>query len=357
MDIRATAPIVSRDGDTQERKLTGVDLDYPVTRFVCNPLSGQVFRLPDMDGTKKTAWFSHFGILTQSERPDRPPHGYAVAVLGEDDDGEDRSFVMRRFLSQTGKWEKLVGLPSPLPVARPMDMELEVVALAGRLWWVDVRWGAISADQFSDRPDLRFVELPRGSVTEPEEEGRRRAQDEFRHMGVSEGRLRYAEVSKEKPFVLSSFSLDDDGSCWTLEHRVALSRILPHGNYLCGKDSPRIGFIDPLNASVMHLTVNNQVFSVDMDSRKVLACSMTGGGAGLSCLLPPWLASSRIPSPVPQLKELYRAPRPESKARPCQTCWSAWTMTGRTEALVLLILCLSKKLDLPGVRPPPTAFA
>ncbi|RCV17314.1 hypothetical protein SETIT_3G210200v2 [Setaria italica] len=99
MDISGTAPIVATHGGTQERKLTGVDLDVDMRRFVCNPLSGQMFRLPDIDGTKKTEWFSEMGILTQSERPDRPPERYAVAVLSEDRDGQEGRFVMRRFLS------------------------------------------------------------------------------------------------------------------------------------------------------------------------------------------------------------------------------------------------------------------
>ncbi|XP_022680816.1 uncharacterized protein LOC101760792 [Setaria italica] len=226
MDISGTAPIVATHGGTQERKLTGVDLDVDMRRFVCNPLSGQMFRLPDIDGTKKTEWFSEMGILTQSERPDRPPERYAVAVLSEDRDGQEGRFVMRRFLSQTGEWEKLVGLPSPLPLARRMNIDREVLALAGRLWWVDVSWCVVSSDPFSDQPDLRFIELPTGSVTEPVEGWEdQRVQSRYRHMGVSEGRLRYAEVSREKPFMLSSFALDDDDSGWTLEHRVALSRV------------------------------------------------------------------------------------------------------------------------------------
>ncbi|CAN6332764.1 unnamed protein product [Urochloa humidicola] len=299
MDLAATAPIVATRGGTQERKLTGIDLNVDMRRFVCNPLSGQVFRLPDIDGTRKTAWFSEMGILTRSERPDRPPDRYAVAVLSEDRDGEgeERSFVMRRFLSQTGEWEKLVGLPSPLPLARRLNIDWEVLAFAGRLWWVDVSWGVVSSDPFSDRPELRFVELPRGSVTEPVE-GReeQQVQSRYRHMGVSEGRLRYAEVSQEKPFMLSSFSLDDDASGWTLEHRVALSRVFPHGDHLSGKDTPQIGAVNPLKASVMHLTVANQAFLVDMERRKLLACSVRDEGTGLPCVLPPWLGSSRIPS-------------------------------------------------------------
>jgi len=299
MDVTGMAPIVATRGGTQERELTAINLDCDMTRFVCNPLSGQVFRLPDIDGTKKTSWYTEMGILTQSERPDRPPDRYAVAVLDEDHDGEGRSFVMRRFLSQRREWEKLVGLPSPLPLARRINIDPVVLALAGRLWWVDASWGVISSNPFSDQPDLRFVELPRGSVTEPVESLEDwRLQRRYRHIGVSEGRLRYAEVSKEKPFLLSSFALDDDESGWTLEHRVALSRVFPYGyeDQLSGDDTPHIGALDPLCASIMHLTVAELAFSLDMDREKLLSCSLRDEGTGVPCVLPPWLGSSRIPS-------------------------------------------------------------
>ncbi|TKW26813.1 hypothetical protein SEVIR_3G216100v4 [Setaria viridis] len=303
-DFPATAPVVPgvvMPGGIRGRMLTEVAEEPEVTRFVCNPFNGQLVRLPDIDGTTKTLWYSDIGILTQSELPDQPPDKYAVAVLSN---GQDRSFVLRRFLSQTGKWDKMVGLPSPLQLARPMDMYIaqEVVAFAGRLWWVDVARGALSVDPFSDRPELRFVELPKGSVTEHADCKKRRDLCRYRRMGVSEGRMRYAEVSQEEPFLLSSFALDDDGSCWTLEHRVALRRLWPHED-LC-KNKPQIAVVDPLNASVMHLTVGKQCLSLDMGTWNSLGCTLIGEDDHRRaefellkpCVLPQWLQSSQIPS-------------------------------------------------------------
>jgi hypothetical protein len=98
-------------------------------------------------------------------------------MLNDGDGGEVRHAAVSH-------WEKLVALPSPLPLGRRMEVNQEAVTFAGRMWWVDVTWGAISADPFSDRPDLHFIELPRENVTEPME----RAWDlgRYRRMGVSD---------------------------------------------------------------------------------------------------------------------------------------------------------------------------
>ncbi|RLN29091.1 uncharacterized protein C2845_PM05G35100 [Panicum miliaceum] len=193
-------------GGIRARMPTGISGEPELTRFICNPLSGQLFRLPDIDGTTMTLRYPNVGILTQSERPDQPPDKYAVAGLSI---SQDRSFVMRRFLSQTGKWDMLAGLPSPLPLARRMDMGVphEAVAFAGRLWWFDVTCGALSVDPFSDRPELRVVELPRSSVTKQVDREKCWDLGKYRRMGVSAGRMRYAEVSQVGPFLLSSFTL------------------------------------------------------------------------------------------------------------------------------------------------------
>uniref|UniRef100_I1PTS0 DUF1618 domain-containing protein n=1 Tax=Oryza glaberrima TaxID=4538 RepID=I1PTS0_ORYGL len=314
----AHAPVVSTHSGTREPKLIGVDMDPDITRFVCNPITGELFRLPDIDGTKKTLSYGpNAGLLTRSASAagHGPPDRYAVALLNEDRsrNGDERTFVMRRFLSQTGKWEKLVGLPlpSPLPLPRRMELYLEAVAFAGQLWWVDPTWGAISADPFSHRPELRFVELPRGSVWPMPSTHPVQALGMFRRLGVSEGRLRYVELSNQDPFVLSSFALDDHGGSWTMEHQVELAPLCRNhvnGGGLPSKDytsTPRIGVIDPLNSSCICVLIGKHVLAVDMDMGKVLGCSLTDESEGSPwaittclkpCVLPPWLGSSQIPN-------------------------------------------------------------
>ncbi|KAF8703796.1 hypothetical protein HU200_031888 [Digitaria exilis] len=308
-DGTVTAPFVDTPDGGRGRRLLGLDLDPDTMRFVCNPLSGQLFRLPDIDGTKKTSCCRNVGLLTQSAHGHGPPDRYAVAELREDLHAKERSFVMRRFLSQTVEWEKLVDLPSPLPLARPMNIYHQVLASAGRLWWVDLSWGAISADPFSDRPELHFVQLPSASMlpvpsTKAERIAARRVEEGFRHMGVSEGRLRYVELSQNMPFLLSSFALDEGSNCWTLEHQMELGK-------LCGvradpppeEQTPQIGVVHPLNANIMHITIGNRVLALDMETEMVLgqslyepAGSVVGNILLKPCVLPLWLQSSRIPS-------------------------------------------------------------
>uniref|UniRef100_A0A0D9WEC5 DUF1618 domain-containing protein n=1 Tax=Leersia perrieri TaxID=77586 RepID=A0A0D9WEC5_9ORYZ len=300
MDFQAPSPIFSKfaAGVTPPMDdLNGFDINDPdFTRFVCNPLSGELFRLPDIDGTKKTM------LLTRSAAAGHaPPDSYVVAMLAEDHNGGG-GFTMRRFLSRIGKWEKLVGLPSPLPFPRRMDIYPEGVAFAGRIWWADLTWGVISADPFSDWPEHNFVELPRGSVWLPSSDVVQ-VQGMHRRIGVSEGRLRYVEVSQKDPFVLSSFPLDDDGCSWTLEHQVAIG---PLWEVKGGgpKDTPRIAVIDPVNSSVILVIVDEHLLAVDMDMGKVLDCSLADESEGPAyaitsvlkpCVLPPWLASSKLP--------------------------------------------------------------
>jgi hypothetical protein len=303
IDFARKANVVARHRSAPTRELPGGFRGPDVTRFICNPISGQLFRLPDIDGTKKSLSWSKMGILTQSELPQQPPAMYAVTVLTEENDWGQQNFVMRRFLSHIGDWDKPVGFPSPFPFARPLQFkDHEVLAFAGRLWCVDLGWGALSADPFSDQPDFHFVELPKGRVTAPVEGLRNLGR--YRRMGISEGRLRYVEVSQEEPLIRSSFVLDNDKISWTLEHQMSLSPLLANGVHPSQDDTLRIGVVDPLNSSVIHLTIGNIALALDMGKEEVLGCSMLGEGNGPErlcgflkpCVLPPWLGSSKIHS-------------------------------------------------------------
>lgn len=320
-DIRIVAPVVGKHGGKQVRQVAGaVDNpdSLPQTSYrVFNPLTSEISpRLPEIKGPGREI-LRNFnpGILTQADgRRSGPPDRYAVAGL------ELEEHIMLRFLSEAGEWDFVQCSPCQLPAARRMSPRQETVAWNGMLWWVDETWGAIFADPFSNRPEPRFVELPSGSVLPQDacekamQQGDMMPDGEggtswwmpmpvmFRRVGVSGGTLRYVEVSQEEPFLLSSFAIDADGSGWTLEHRVALSRLWADGGHpwipaLQAKRTPLIGALHPFKANVVHLIVGNHIVVVDMDKGEVTGhCPRQDINPILPCVRPPWLSTTRISS-------------------------------------------------------------
>jgi hypothetical protein len=78
------------------------NIDPNITRLVYNPLSGKMFCLQDINGTKKVRAHHPKGILIQSVRGHRPLDRYAVVELSVEGEGDKRTFVMRR--AQCGGW-------------------------------------------------------------------------------------------------------------------------------------------------------------------------------------------------------------------------------------------------------------
>ena len=286
-----------------ELSAAGAASELDVARFVCNPLSGELFRLPvpDMD----VAYTSTvFGLLTQSDGSHDAPDRFVVAqlVLG------DNRKVVRRFLSETGEWdERELFAPATIPNWQRMqiDTNKEVLALGDRLWWVDLTWGAFSIDPFRDRPEHRFVELPQGSVLTDFDLSDNLMLGRRRLMGVSEGKLRYIEVSTEKEFVVSLFSLDDERCCWELTRETTVNIVLPNKRKPLEDDMPWIVAIDPFDANILYFQHGHSIIAMDMSNGELIGKTpFPDSITGLSphdtaffvpCVLPTWLESNHIP--------------------------------------------------------------
>uniref|UniRef100_A0A0E0DNU8 DUF1618 domain-containing protein n=1 Tax=Oryza meridionalis TaxID=40149 RepID=A0A0E0DNU8_9ORYZ len=171
---------VAATGATRRSHLGDPEPEY--MQSVCNPLTGELFRLPDIKGTKRSTMFPgcrNTGLFTCSDAGHGPPNSYVVAVLCED--SNSGAFNMRRFLLQT------------IPALAPMA-DKHAVEFAGQLWWLDLTWDIVSADPFNDRLELDFVELPRNSVCLEPNTNIIQEQGMHRRLVVSEGRLRYIEL-------------------------------------------------------------------------------------------------------------------------------------------------------------------
>uniref|UniRef100_A0ACD5T9N4 Uncharacterized protein n=1 Tax=Avena sativa TaxID=4498 RepID=A0ACD5T9N4_AVESA len=319
--------------DTRQRLKSKHELDagggseWDGKLFVCNPVSGQLFRLPAPDDV--TNGSTPFGLLTQSpEGSNGPPDRYVVAQLSLREG--DNCRVVRRFLSETGQWEER---PMEMDVAsgkgataeslrmwaeRRMVINHEVLAFGDRLWWPDVTWGVCSVDPFSDRPECRFVELPHCAVLPAPDSSRLSGSlimSSYRRMGFSEGKLRFIVVTgpnTQKAFLIGSFSLDVESCSWTLDHTINITETAPDVSKPLEDRRPWIAAIDPLNANVVYLQYGGAVIAMDMAKGvqiwrsplpEKITCQMARHNSlFLPCVLPTWLASSYIPGTPPSNK-------------------------------------------------------
>uniref|UniRef100_A0A452ZBR4 DUF1618 domain-containing protein n=1 Tax=Aegilops tauschii subsp. strangulata TaxID=200361 RepID=A0A452ZBR4_AEGTS len=154
-----------------------------------------------------------------------------------------------------------------------------------------------------------------------------------RHMGVSAGRLRYAEID---PLHIRSFVLDDDQSGrWTLEHQVSVPDLWRNGGN--AKATPSIAAIDPLDNDALHLSVDKIHVSLDMLGRTITKSSVCtdesqmASGSYLPCVLPSFLWSS----PIPEARTKLWTWR---KTRLWQMFWFVQTDSKRNEGFLRLTM-------------------
>jgi hypothetical protein len=106
--------------------------------------------------------------------------------------------------------------------------------------------------------------------------------------------------------VVSSFSLDEEGRCWTLDYKIRATSILPEGFERVEHEIPRIAAIDPVKANFLYLNYGDHIVLVlDMAKGENLGgcylpeeigCkTLCHSGFIVPCMLPTWLESSVIP--------------------------------------------------------------
>jgi hypothetical protein len=128
-----------------------------------------------------------------------------------------------------------------------------------------------------------------------------------RLIGVSEGKLRYIEVSTEKePFVIRSFSFDDDRCCWELTRKKTVYLVLANKCKPLEKDMPWIVAIDPFDANIVYYQYGHAIIAMNMAKGEVTGeipfpenitgLSPYNTAFFLPCVLPTWLESNHIPA-------------------------------------------------------------
>ncbi|EMS52921.1 hypothetical protein TRIUR3_19350 [Triticum urartu] len=120
----------------------------------------------------------------------------------------------------------------------------------------------------------------------------------YRLLGVSEGKLRYVELTIKEPFMLYSFSLDDEGSSWKLTHEMRMHLVLPDKSTPRLDQLPWISAIDPFNANILYFQHGEIISALDLAEGERIGRSafprdiksLYHGFVPL--VLPPWLPSA-----------------------------------------------------------------
>ncbi|KAL6627077.1 hypothetical protein ACP70R_030803 [Stipagrostis hirtigluma subsp. patula] len=236
--------------------------------FVLDAASGTALRLPD-PADEPVMHQALLGILAS---PAGGGH-YMVAEL-RPIIGSDHATLLC-FSSDLGEWvEKDVRYTLP---PRPLA-PICVLSHHGRLWWVDLSWGIITADPFADNPVLGFVPFPEGRVLQCREGWG--VTDKFRYVGLSDGKLRFVDTIMRRRLggipKVTVWTLDDpDSTEWTLEHEARFADIWAHPSYKATglpKKRPVLALIHPTNPAVVYFFLGDHLFGVDVPACKVVDC-------------------------------------------------------------------------------------
>ncbi|XP_047057459.1 uncharacterized protein LOC124663852 [Lolium rigidum] len=236
--------------------------------FVLDANTASAVALPD---AKYIMHPGHLGLVTS---PADDGH-YMVAELQMIIGGDTADLLC--FSSHTGEWVTK-DVPYPLP-PRPLSPS-GVVALSGRLWWVDLSWCLLTCDPFADAPVLTVVPLPEGKALQYGEAGG--LLDKYRCVGVSAGKLRFVDMYRNRNSAgaaqITVWTLaDPDSTEWTLEYEAAFGEICNDDSFKAAglpRKIPVLALIHPTNPDVLYFFLDEHMVGVDVRARKVVDCEV-----------------------------------------------------------------------------------
>jgi hypothetical protein len=280
----------------QRRRNHSTFLKYWTSRyFVLDATISSAFQLPDPEPAYAIHHQAQLGLVLS---PSGDGH-YMVAEFQQIIGCEKATLLC--FSSQRGEWfEKKVDYPVK---ARPWTA-IGVVSHLGRLWWIDLSWGLINFDPFTNRPDLGLVPFPPGTVLDCREGWG--VTDKYRYVGVSAGKLRFVDTYTRggaTPKVSVWTLADPDSTEWTLEHEATFTEIWADKTYKATrmpKKIPVLALIHPKNPRVVYFVLDKNIFGVDVRTRKVVECKVYGLVAPPSChMASRFLRAWELPHPLP----------------------------------------------------------
>ncbi|CAO2168993.1 unnamed protein product [Urochloa humidicola] len=153
-----------------------------------------------------------------------------------------------------------------------------VVAHAGRLWWVDLSYGMLSCDPFSDKPKLLYTPLPSGFV--PSGATARRVQvdlDKTCCVRSSGGKLRFVVIQDGGLGLSSAITMwtltgEGDGSNWLQDYTVPISSLLDDMHLRCEEKVavPVLAAVDPFDARIVYMWLGTRIVAFNVPGKKLL---------------------------------------------------------------------------------------
>ncbi|CAO2186381.1 unnamed protein product [Urochloa humidicola] len=242
---------------------------YFVLHATDDPASPSALALPEPELIMNAG---HVGIIAS---PDGS--GYMVAEL-QPFLGDDHATLLC-FSSDVGEWvDKTVNYPLP---ARHLSSD-KVLALHGRLWWVDLSWCILACDPFDRDPDLAVIHLP--PTAQPLAYGAAGVRlDRYRDVAVSAGKLRFVDMYRNRDPTTGALQVtvwtlpDPDATEWELQHQASFHRIWDHPTYKAAglpAKIPVLALIHPDDPALLYFFLDDHLFAVDLRDRAVVACDL-----------------------------------------------------------------------------------